>query len=145
MTKSFRIMIACLLLLFSSSQLSFSQTMSFGDAIGGWAKICGKDVDTFCKGVKPGSDRLALCLAGKASSNCQAATGAFRANMANRFDAQEKAPRICRNDASRLCANFKSGRARVLRCIMQKENFRVASRRCKSALQAAGWLDTISK
>jgi hypothetical protein len=122
-----------------------SQTMSFGDAVGVWVVACGSDVDQHCKGIKPGGGQLTKCLAGKASPICQQATSAFIANMDTRFAAQKEAQRICRNDVQRLCSNFRKGRARVLRCLMRKDNFRAASRPCKNTLQTAGWLDTISK
>ncbi len=60
------------------SQIGHSQTTSFGDAVAGWAQACGKDVDTYCKGVKPGNNRLASCLVGKASPICQSATTRLR-------------------------------------------------------------------
>ncbi|MBL4601041.1 MAG: hypothetical protein JKX93_18925 [Rhizobiaceae bacterium] len=130
---------------FSLSQPSFAQTMSFGDAVAGWAQACGGDVGKFCKGVRPGSNQMVSCLAGKGSQICKKATVAFKVNMDARFAAQAAAPKLCGNDAKRLCSGVKSGRARLLRCIMRKENFRAASRPCKNALQSAGWLDNISK
>lgn len=136
---------SCTLLLLVFSQPGLSQTISFGDSVAGWAKACGKDVDKFCKGIRPGKNRLASCLAAKASASCKNATGAFKANMDARFAAQAKAPKICKNDIKRLCSGFRKGQARVLRCMLRKENYRAATVPCKNTIKAAGWLDTISK
>jgi hypothetical protein len=137
--------IGCALLILAFSQPGFSQTVSLGDAVAGWAQACGKDIKRHCKGVRPGNNRLASCLASKASSGCKNATAAFNANMDARFAAQANAPKICKNDIKRFCGNFRSGQARVLRCLMKKDNLRAASRPCKKSLLDAGWLDTISK
>jgi len=145
MKKQITTWLGCALLTLTLSQPAFSQTISFGDAVAGWAQVCGKDVKRHCKGVRPGNNRLASCLASKASPACQNATVAFRTNMDARFAAQAKAPKICKNDIKRFCSGFRGGQARVLRCLLRKDNFRAASRPCKNTLRAAGWLDTISK
>jgi hypothetical protein len=140
---AFWIGIAALLLM--TAQPGSSQTMSFGDAVEVWALACGKDVDTYCKGVKVGNNAMTDCLAGKASPICQSATAAFIGNMNARFAAQAQAQKTCRNDVKRLCSGIREGQARVLRCLMRKANFKAASVPCKNTLQAAGWLDNISK
>jgi hypothetical protein len=140
---AFCIGVAALLLM--TAQPGSSQTMSFGDAVEVWALACGKDVDTYCKGVKVGNNAMTDCLAGKASPICQSATAAFIDNMDARFTAQAQAQKICRNDVQRLCSGFRKGQARILRCLMRKANFKAASVPCKKTLQAAGWLDNISR
>jgi hypothetical protein len=137
--------IGSVLIFLTLSQIGHSQTISFGDAVADWAQVCGEDVKRHCKGVRPGNNRLASCLAAKASTSCKNATAAFKINMDARFAAQAKAPKICKNDIKRFCSGFRGGQARVLRCLLRKDNFRAASRPCKNTLRAAGWLDTISK
>ncbi|MCP4074399.1 MAG: hypothetical protein GY742_22160 [Hyphomicrobiales bacterium] len=137
--------LCCIFLFFASVDTGYSQTMSFGDAVEVWALACGKDVDIHCKGIKPGNEQLTACLIGKASPICQKATTAFQINMDARFQAQAKAQKTCRNDVKRLCPGFRKGQARVLRCLLRKDNFRAASVPCKNTLQAAGWLDEVSK
>jgi hypothetical protein len=144
MKTVFASFICCIALLFASVQSGFSQTMSLGDAVEVWALACGKDVKTYCKGIKPGSERLTECLIGKASPICQEATTAFQINMNARFQAQAQAEKICRNDVKRLCPGFREGQARILRCLLRPDKFRAASVPCKNTLQAAGWLDQVS-
>ena len=120
------------------------ETMNFGDAVALWARACGEAVETSCKGIRPGAGRLAECLQANASSQCQAATSAFGANMDARFAAQNNAASACRQDVERLCAGFQQGKARILRCLMRPDKFRAATPQCKNTLEAAGWLDQVS-
>lgn len=126
------------------SSVASAQTISFGDAVSGWAQLCGADVEAHCKGIRAGDGRLAGCLQQKASPACKRATIAFAANMKARLTAQRAAPELCEFDVQRHCASQKQGQARVLRCLMRSEHFRTLQKPCKQALEAAGWLDEIS-
>jgi hypothetical protein len=134
----------CLLLMSAGVQNAGAQTLNFGDAVAQWSQACAADIDAHCKGINPGGGRLNQCIQANASLQCKQATAAFQMNMDARFAAQSAAPEMCRGSVKRLCSNFKEGQARVLRCLMRRENFRKADSRCKDALANAGWLDEIS-
>ena len=137
-------LVTCLSLLIGSMNAAGAQTLNFGDAVRLWAQSCGTDVENYCKGIRPGGNRLGQCLMANASPQCQQATRDFQSNMDARFAAQAQAPRLCAASVKRLCSNFKGGQARILRCMMRPVNFRKANVSCKNALINAGWLDEVS-
>jgi hypothetical protein len=127
-----------------ASQAQTATTVNFGDAVAQWSAACGQDYDQFCKGIQPGGGQLAGCLNSKASPACKSATAAFEVNLNARLGAQAKAVEMCRGDMQRFCSNYKKGDARILRCLMRKQNWQAASLPCKNTLEAAGWLDDIT-
>jgi hypothetical protein len=143
--KKFILTIGTCLMFMTTGVLSVgAQTMSFGDSVDLWAQACKADINSQCKGIRPGGGKLAQCLQGKASQKCQQATAAFQVNMAARFSAQSAAPTMCKASIKRTCSNFKGGQARILRCLIRPANFKKANKNCKQALVNAGWLDEIS-
>lgn len=125
-------------------QAQTATTMNFGDAVAQWAAACGDDYAKSCKGMQPGGGKLAGCLNANASAACKSATAAFETNLTARLGAQAKAVEMCRGDMQRFCSNFQKGDARILRCLMRKQNWQAASLPCKQTLEAAGWLDDIA-
>lgn len=134
----------CIAALSYNTHPAAAQTMSFGDSVGLWAQACRTDVDKSCKGIRPGSGKLASCLQAKGSSSCKSATATFIANMDARLAAEQAAPELCAFDVKQFCASQGTGQAKKLHCLMRPDNFRRLMTPCKQALQAAGWLDQIS-
>ena len=119
---------------------SFAQTIGYGEAIRGLTAACGADLEKHCKGVKPGGGAIAVCLrSNNVSPGCSATFEAAFALLAKRAAAQEAAPQICQADARRLCSNFREGRARILRCLIRRDNIRKVSNKCNQAITDAGW------
>ena len=117
-----------------------AQTIGYGEAIRGLTAACGADIEKHCKGVKPGGGAISSCLAkNNISTGCAATYVAAFALLTVRAAAQEAAPQICEADAKRLCANFREGRARVLRCLIRDDNIRKVSNKCNQAITDAGW------
>ncbi len=117
-----------------------AQTIGYGEAIRGLTAACGADIEKYCKGVKPGGGAISICLAkNNISTGCAATFEAAFVLLAKRAAAQEAAPQICEADAKRLCANFREGRARILRCLIRNDNTRKVSNKCNQAITDAGW------
>ena len=117
-----------------------AETVGYGEAIRGLTAACGADIEKHCKGVKPGGGAISACLAkNNISSGCAATYVAAFALLAERAAAQEAAPQICEADAKRLCSNFREGRARILRCLIRRDNIRKVSNKCNQAITDAGW------
>lgn len=117
-----------------------AQTIGYGEAIRGLTAACGADIEKHCKGVKPGGGAISSCLAkNNISAGCAATYVAAFALLTTRAAAQEAAPQICEADAKRLCANFREGRARILRCLTRQDNLRKVSNKCNQAITDAGW------
>ena len=97
---------------------------------------CQKDIETYCKGVKPGEGRILACLYAyqdKLSNRCEyalydAATQLERAINALTYLANE-----CRDDLKKYCSDIKPGEGRLLECIAKKKD--VISDRCKTAIK----------
>jgi hypothetical protein len=119
---------------------SVAQTIGYGEAIRGLTAACGADLEKHCKGVKPGGGAIAACLKRSNVSPGCAATfeGAF-VLLAKRAAAQAAAPQLCQAEAKRLCSNFREGRARILRCLIRRDNIRKVSNKCNQAITDAGW------
>ncbi len=118
----------------------YAQTIGYGEAIRGLTAACGADLEKYCKGVKPGGGAIGVCLArNNISTGCSATFEAAFALLAKRAAAQDAAPQICQADAKRLCSNFRQGRARILRCLIRRDNIRKVSNKCNQAITDAGW------
>ncbi len=134
-------LIACIALVsIWASSPTYAQTIGYGEAIRGLTAACGADLEKYCKDVKPGGGALAVCLRRtNVSPGCAATFEAAFVLLSKRGAAQEAAPQICEADAKRLCANFREGRARILRCLRRRDNIRKVSNKCNQAITAAGW------
>ncbi|OPX96828.1 MAG: Cysteine rich repeat protein [Syntrophorhabdus sp. PtaB.Bin006] len=100
---------------------------------------CKKDLDTYCRNVTPGEERILACLYAyedKLSGRCvyalyEAANQLERSVMALKYLANE-----CEGDISSLCANTVPGEGRILKCL-EKNEAKVSSR-CKQAAKDVG-------
>jgi len=100
---------------------------------------CKTDLDTYCKNVTPGEQRILACLYAhedKLSGRCvyalyDAANQLERAVMALKHLANE-----CKSDISSLCADTVPGEGRILNCL-EKNEAKVSSR-CKQAAKDVG-------
>ncbi|MDH3580213.1 MAG: cysteine rich repeat-containing protein [Hyphomicrobiales bacterium] len=119
-----------------------AQTIGYGEAIRGLTAACGADIEKHCKGIKPGGGAISVCLARNSSAisnGCAATFEAAFALLSRRAAAQDAAPQICAADAKRLCSNFRQGGARILRCLIRRDNIRKVSNQCNQAITDAGW------
>jgi len=124
----------------SATSPAVSQTIGYGEAIRGLTAACGADLEKHCKGVKPGGGAIAACLKrSNVSPGCAATFEAAFVLLAKRAAAQDAAPQLCQAEAKRLCSNFREGRARILRCLIRRDNIRKVSNKCNQAITDAGW------
>jgi hypothetical protein len=118
------------------------QTIGFADAMQRFTAACGTDLEKYCRKVPLGGGQIQTCLAqnaSKLSQTCAATYIEVYAMVERRLAAQAAAAGICESDAKRLCANFRQGQARVLRCLIREDNARRVSRNCNRAITDAGW------
>lgn len=124
----------------ASANLARAETIGYGEAIQVLSSACGADLESHCKGVKPGGGAIKTCLVNNnASPNCLATIDITFELLAKRAQAQAAAPELCKNDARRHCSEFRAGQARVLRCLIRPDIYRGVSKKCKAALTDAGW------
>jgi hypothetical protein len=117
-------------------------TISYAEAARALTAACGADINALCKGVKPGGNRLQSCLsenAGSVSEQCKQTYSAVFESLAARAKAQASVPRLCKSDAERVCEDFRAGGARILRCLIRKDNVRKVTKKCNQAITEAGW------
>ncbi len=127
-------------MLLSAATGASAQTISYGEAVGQLTAACGADIEKFCKGVKPGGGRLDACLSKNSISGaCNNRYKAALASLQKRHQAQEAAPKLCAAEIKRLCSNFRQGNARILRCLIRRDNVKKVSNKCNQAITDAGW------
>lgn len=124
----------------AASSASHAETIGYGEAIRTLTSACGNDLETYCKGVKPGQGAIRNCLvSNQISPNCAATVEVVFPLLQARAAAQEAAPKLCANDARRRCSDFREGNARVLRCLIRPDINKGVSKQCRQALIDAGW------
>jgi len=130
----------CAALCLATASSGQAETVGYGEAIRGLTAACGADIEKHCKGVKPGGGAISACLAkNSVSAKCASTFEAAFVLLTVRAAAQEAAPQICAADAKRLCSNFRQGGARILRCLIRRDNLRKVSNQCNQAITDAGW------
>ena len=140
--KLLYIMAICTALSLAAVRPGQAETIGYGEAIRALTAACGADIEKQCKGVRPGGGAISACLAknsSRISSRCAETFEAAFVLLAKRAAAQEAAPKLCTAEAKRLCSNFRQGSARVLRCLIRKDNVRKVSNKCNQAITDAGW------
>ncbi|MGD9578950.1 MAG: cysteine rich repeat-containing protein [Syntrophorhabdus sp.] len=128
-------LVAMVLMFIIGTGTSFAQKGPVETALEG----CKDDLETYCKNVTPGEQRILACLYAhedKLSGRCvyalyNAATKLERAVMALKHLANE-----CESDISSLCADTVPGEGRILKCL--KNNEAKVSSRCKQAAKDVG-------
>jgi hypothetical protein len=100
---------------------------------------CKKEIETYCKDVKPGEGRILACLYAredKLSGRCEYALYDAAAQLERAVTALTYVANECRDDLKAYCANVKPGEGRLLNCI--DKNTEKVSSRCKQALKDVG-------
>lgn len=111
-------------------------------ALDRFSEGCQAELNTYCKEVTPGEDRILACLYAfndKLSSRCEYAVydsiGMLNRTMSNVSYAIHE----CREDLAAHCENVKAGEGRLLDCL--KSNESQVSSRCINALRDVGWME----
>ncbi len=97
---------------------------------------CGKEIDTYCKGVTPGEGRILACLYAyqdKLSSRCEYALYDAAAQLERAIAALTFLANECRGDLKAYCSDVKPGEGRLIQCI--DKNMEKVSARCKQAIK----------
>jgi Cysteine rich repeat len=97
---------------------------------------CQKDIETYCKGVKPGEGRILACLYAyqdKLSNRCEYALYDAAAQLERAIAALTYLANECKDDLKAYCSDVKPGEARLINCI--DKNMSKVSNRCKQAIK----------
>jgi hypothetical protein len=90
--------------------------------------------------VRIGSGRIEACLQQSGvSAQCTATAAQVAVLLQERAQAQAAVPELCRHDVQKLCPRFQPGNARVLNCLIRRDNIHKVSRKCNEAITNAGW------
>ena len=117
-----------------------AETIGYADAMDMLMGACGNDVQSHCKDVRIGSGRIEGCLQQSGvSPQCTATAAQVAVLLDARAAAQAAVPELCKHDVAKLCPNFRAGNARVLNCLIRRDNVRKVSRKCNEAITNAGW------
>lgn len=129
-----------LLLLLAAPSAGSAQTMSFEDAISILSSSCGRDIDTYCKGVNLGGGRIKNCLArnqAKVSGQCWSDLIRVESLVQKRAEARVAVLKICDTDARRLCGAIQKGDGQILSCMLTAQ--KSVSAKCNQAITDAGY------
>ena len=97
---------------------------------------CKTEIETYCKGVKPGEGRILACLYAnqeKLSNRCEYALYDAASQLQQAITAINYLASECRDDLKTFCSNVKPGEGRLLDCI--GKNKEKISNRCKQAIK----------
>lgn len=97
---------------------------------------CKTEIDTYCKGVKPGEGRILACLYAfedKLSNRCDYALYDTAAQLQQAVTALTYLANECRADLKTFCSDVKAGEGRLIQCI--EKNKDKISGRCKQAIK----------
>jgi hypothetical protein len=97
---------------------------------------CQKDIETYCKGVKPGEGRILACLYAyqdKLSNRCEYALYDAAAQLERAIAALTYLANECKDDLKKYCSDVKPGEGRLINCI--DKNMEKVSNRCKQAIK----------
>ena len=97
---------------------------------------CKTEIDTYCKGVKPGEGRILACLYAnqeKLSNRCEYALYDAASQLQQAITAINYLASECRDDLKTFCSDVKPGEGRLIDCI--SKNKEKVSSRCKQAIK----------
>ncbi len=100
---------------------------------------CKTELETFCKDVTPGQQRVLACLyafSDKLSSQCEYALYDAAAQLERAVSVLTFLINECGDDANKVCPNVQMGEGRIVQCLDQ--NRAQVSNRCVLALQQTG-------
>ena len=98
-------------------------------------KGCKKEIETYCKDVKPGQGRMLACFyahSDKLSSQCEYALYDASAQLERFVAALTYIANECRDDLKEYCSGVRQGKGRLLKCLLK--NRKSLSSRCDTAL-----------
>ena len=104
-----------------------------------FAEGCKAELETYCKGVKPGDGRLLACLyaqSDKISPRCEYAMYDAASQLERAITALTYVANECRDDLKANCQNIEPGEGRLLDCLAK--NDAKVSGRCKQAQKDVG-------
>jgi hypothetical protein len=113
--------------------------MSYADAISQLAAACGKDLQSYCRGIELGP-RLKACLdtsAPRMSPQCQQARTMVYASIARRAAAQRDIGDICSADIARMCGTSHAD-AHLVECLLSVSPAAM-SPGCNQTFNDTGW------
>ena len=123
------VVLGCMLLLFGIALAEQGPVETVLDG-------CQKDIETYCKGVKPGEGRILACLYAyqdKLSNRCEYALYDAAAQLERAVAALTYLANECKDDLKTYCADVKPGEGRLINCI--DKNMEKVSNRCKQAIK----------
>lgn len=103
------------------------------------AEGCKKEIDTYCKDVKPGEGRILACLFAredKLSGRCEYALYDAASQLERAITAITYVANECRDDLKTYCSAVKPGEGRLLDCI--DKNKAKVTKRCNQAIKDIG-------
>ncbi|MDA8239338.1 MAG: cysteine rich repeat-containing protein [Nitrospiraceae bacterium] len=103
------------------------------------AEGCKKEIDTYCKDVKPGEGRVLACLYArqdKLSGRCEYALYDAASQLERVITAITYLANECRDDLKTYCSAVKPGEGRLLDCI--DRNKAKVTKRCNQAIKDVG-------
>ena len=123
------VVLGCMLLLFGIALAEQGPVETVLDG-------CQKDIETYCKGVKPGEGRILACLYAyqdKLSNRCEYALYDAAAQLERAIAALTYLANECKDDLKAYCSDVKPGEGRLINCI--DKNMEKVSKRCKQAIK----------
>jgi hypothetical protein len=113
--------------------MAFAEEKGLGEIV---LDGCQKDIETYCKGVKPGEGRILACLYAyqdKLSNRCEYALYDAAAQLERAITALTYLANECKDDLKKYCSDVKPGEGRLINCI--DKNMEKVSNRCKQAIK----------
>lgn len=116
-----------------------SAGMTSNDPVVIFEEGCKTELNTFCKDVTPGENRVLACIYAhedKLSGRCEYALYDASAQLERSIAALSYLARECDDDIEKHCANVEPGQGRILACM--KPHLKTVSKRCQTAMQDLG-------
>jgi len=121
----------CLILIMGGS--AFAEEKGIVQTV---ADGCKQEIETYCKGVKPGEGRILACLYAyqdKLSNRCEYALYDAAAQLERAVASLTYLVNECKDDLKAYCSDVKPGEGRLINCI--DKNMDKVSNRCKQAIK----------
>jgi hypothetical protein len=123
-----------------SLTLLFVGTLSAADIgpVEGAVEDCRKDIETYCKNIRPGEGRLLACLYAhkdQLTLGCAYDLTNASSDLQQAIEAFVYVSRECKDDLAAYCVLGRPGEGRLLDCLNKQRGL---SERCSQALNAVG-------
>ncbi|KAI8475756.1 MAG: hypothetical protein J3K34DRAFT_453290 [Monoraphidium minutum] len=103
------------------------------------AEACREDVEKYCKDVEPGEGRVHACLRHQInfiSESCRAEEGKLAGLEYRDIRLRPKLAKVCSEERAVYCKDVKPGKARVVKCLMDKADQPNFGADCREELRA---------